>query len=361
MTPSRSSGTSGAPSGRSSGGRAGTDTLERPLDPEQQRALEEERDFLLRSLDDLEAELAVGNVYLDEYERLRDEYTVRAAEVLRSLDSGIDARLAAPPMSRARRVTVAVAIIAFVVGASWLLADYLGERVDGGTVTGNDQLNPGDTLQALQDAVAADPEAVSAHVDLARFLLSSNDLLGSLKEYDAAFELDPTNPEAAAYSGWIRTLVAPGLPDAADRADLFDRALERLDAAVAADAAYPDAHFFRGMTLCNGFGRTAEAVEEWQRYLETAGAAAPRADAVQGLIDTTDCGDGRVTGTAPVATSAPSTTVTPSSTVTPSTTVTETGATTAPSMSTSASTESSTPTVASPRTDTTVLAAPPST
>ena len=46
MTASRSAGSSDG----ASGGRGG-DTLERPLDPEALRVLEEERDFLLRSLD----------------------------------------------------------------------------------------------------------------------------------------------------------------------------------------------------------------------------------------------------------------------------------------------------------------------
>ena len=44
-------------------------------------ALEAERDFLLRSLDDLEAERAAGNVDDDTYRTLHDDYTARAAAV----------------------------------------------------------------------------------------------------------------------------------------------------------------------------------------------------------------------------------------------------------------------------------------
>jgi hypothetical protein len=51
-------------------------------------ALEEERDFCLRSLRDLEAELAAGDLDQADYDVLRDSYMVRAAAVLRKLDGG---------------------------------------------------------------------------------------------------------------------------------------------------------------------------------------------------------------------------------------------------------------------------------
>ncbi len=49
--------------------------------------LEEERDFLLKSLEDLEAERAAGDISEADYVSLRDDYTARAAEVLRALDA----------------------------------------------------------------------------------------------------------------------------------------------------------------------------------------------------------------------------------------------------------------------------------
>ena len=45
--------------------------------------LEAERDFLLRSLDDLEAERDAGNIDDDTYRTLHDDYTARAAAVIR--------------------------------------------------------------------------------------------------------------------------------------------------------------------------------------------------------------------------------------------------------------------------------------
>lgn len=58
--------------------------------------LEEEREFFLRSLRDLEAERAAGDIDELDYASLRDDYTVRAAEVLRQLAASEDRAAAAP-------------------------------------------------------------------------------------------------------------------------------------------------------------------------------------------------------------------------------------------------------------------------
>lgn len=47
--------------------------------------LEEQRRFLLTSLRDLDAERHVGDIAEADYLRLRDDYTARAAAVLRAL------------------------------------------------------------------------------------------------------------------------------------------------------------------------------------------------------------------------------------------------------------------------------------
>ncbi|MGH9078049.1 MAG: hypothetical protein ACRDY0_11485 [Acidimicrobiales bacterium] len=63
-----------------------TDAVGRVADAVGRDALEEERDFLLRSLHDLEAERAAGDIDELDYRSLRDGYTSRAAAVLRRLD-----------------------------------------------------------------------------------------------------------------------------------------------------------------------------------------------------------------------------------------------------------------------------------
>ncbi len=56
-------------------------------DGARRRALVEERDFLFRSLQDLERELQAGDIVQADYEALRSRYTGQAAAVLRALDA----------------------------------------------------------------------------------------------------------------------------------------------------------------------------------------------------------------------------------------------------------------------------------
>ncbi len=237
--------------------------------PEEQELLAE-RDFLLRSLDDLERERADGDIDTETYERLRDDYTARAAAVLRALRRG-DARTATVAGGGKRRVRVGrlvaigAAVVVFAVVAGVLLARAVGERVPGGTATGNQQLADTEAAPStapqpseLEAAVDANPADPTAHLELARFL-APTDPARALKEYDEVVSLDPTNVEAHAYGGWIVYLA--GLPD---------EALTRLDRAIAIDPDFADAHFFRGMVLYRGVGDAGGAVAEFDRYLELA-------------------------------------------------------------------------------------------
>ena len=280
----------------------------------------------MRSLDDLDEELAIGNVYLDEYERLRDEYVARAAEVLRSLEHGRDERPVRPEVPRWKRVAVALGVTAFAVTTCALLARVLGERLEGETVTGNAQNDPAERQATLEAARDENPLEAGPHLALARFLLQQQDLTRAVQEFDEAFRLDQTNAEAAAYGGWIRTLVAGRVTDRAQAAELYQTALDRLDLAVAADPQYADAHFFRGMTLCFGFARAPDAVGEWQRYLDLTGdRPATSPTQIQGFIAAPPCAaavgpdpaDGTATTTAdPTATTAAPTTTAPTATAT---------------------------------------------
>lgn len=58
---------------------AAATTRRRRLDPDALADLEEQRDLLLRSLDDLEREHEAGDLDTADYEALRDDYTRRAS------------------------------------------------------------------------------------------------------------------------------------------------------------------------------------------------------------------------------------------------------------------------------------------
>jgi tetratricopeptide (TPR) repeat protein len=262
------------------------------FDPDELAALESERDFLLRSIADLEAEREAGNLETARYEELRDDYTARAAAVLRSLEAGVDARPVPPPISWRRKLLVALGLAGFAAATAVLLAGALGERLPGQTVTGNAQSASSDPGVELKRRVEERPDDAAAHLAYARFLLDSKPV-EAVREFDAAARLSPGNArltaEAQAYAGWVVFLAARSDPGVAG--ELIGSALQRLDAAVAADPDYPDAHFFRGMVLFRGKNDPAGAVPEFERYLALA-PDSPLSQQVKSLLELARQGQG---------------------------------------------------------------------
>jgi tetratricopeptide (TPR) repeat protein len=163
------------------------------LDPDRLAALEEERDFLLGSLRDLEAEHDVGDVDDGDYEALKDDYTARAAAVLRAIESHqLEVSAARPRRSPARRALIAAAVALFAVLSGVLVAQWSGARGTGDTITGGVR---GDTRDQLLQARQA-------------FAQSSPQYLQAIKLYDKVLQEDPANVEALAYRGWMYRLVS---------------------------------------------------------------------------------------------------------------------------------------------------------
>jgi tetratricopeptide (TPR) repeat protein len=221
--------------------------------------LEEQRRFLLQSLKDLDREREAGDLDEDDYRTLKDDYTVRAASVLRAIENGRTG-LAASQRGRRRRSTKATAlIVAGVAGlalvAGGLVAAASGQRVPGQTVTGAVPSNTADQLNQAQQ------------------LLTAGKAVDALKLYDQVLKQDPANAQALTFRGWIL-----------EAAGLHDEALASLGKAVAADANFPMAHFFRGMVLFQGKNDPAAAIPEFQAFLATN----PPADAAKTAQDVLD-------------------------------------------------------------------------
>jgi tetratricopeptide (TPR) repeat protein len=194
--------------------------------------LEEERDFLLRSLDDLDAEFEAGDVDEADYRALRDDYTRRAAGVLRAIEAR-QVRVAPPRRrSRVRLVAVVAALAVLGLAAGLLLGRATGGR-GGGELTGGIRASTRTLLVEAQQAFAEGEPA------RARSL------------YDEALALAPANTEALAYRGWLSYRVDGDA--VAARADL--------DEAVAVDPAYPDARVFRASILLDGGDAAAAAAD----------------------------------------------------------------------------------------------------
>ncbi|GAC1315440.1 MAG: hypothetical protein NVSMB12_11000 [Acidimicrobiales bacterium] len=227
--------------------------------------LEEERDFLLRSLDDLEAEHDAGDVDEHDYVVLRDSYTARAAAVLRVLDertvttatgrsrpTGTAPSPAAPGDhgGRARRTRQTIAIVAvfaiFAAVAGTLVMHTAGQRLPGDNVSGSTPTSPVAKLLAQ-----------------AQTQFQAQHLLDAVRTYDQVIALDPRNPEALAYKGWLLRLAGHQGNDQL----LVDRGLTSIRAAEAAQPAYPDAHFFAGETLLRDKNDAAGAIAEFEHFL----------------------------------------------------------------------------------------------
>ena len=232
-------------------------------------ALANERDFLLRSLSDLDDERDEGNIDLEKYAILHADYTARCASVLRAIadsSSGAGAGGNKPNELRAtqdssalrRRLAVWVGVVAFAVVTAVSLSFGMGARLPGQFVTGPapSGATGGASLAALEAAVAKSPDDIEAHRSLARAYLSQQRYADGLKEFDAVVRLAPNDTEAHAYGGWILRLA--GLPD---------DGLARIERALAIDYSYPDAHFFKGIIYLRDKSNPSAAIPEFQLYL----------------------------------------------------------------------------------------------
>ncbi|HUR78026.1 MAG TPA: tetratricopeptide repeat protein [Acidimicrobiales bacterium] len=205
------------------------------LDPE---AREAERDFLLRSIADLDAERAAGDIEAEDYAALREDYVARAAEAIRAMETGARPTALTREPRRHRGLFVVAACVLVALGAGVALANAAGSRRAGEPVSGSLPTTNSDRLQRASELVGEGHAAEA------------------VKLYDEILEDDPEQPVALAYRGWIVRL-----------AGLKDEGLTYLDRAVAADPSYPDAHFFRGMMLWQDKSDPASAVAEFRLFL----------------------------------------------------------------------------------------------
>ncbi len=211
--------------------------------------LEEQRDFLLASLDDLDREHDAGDLDDTDHRALRDDYTARAAAVLRALDderqaTSVAGHAEAPRRGVGRRVAVVLAVVAFAALAGVLVAQTSGTRKPGESASG---------AGAIPQTAATQAQACIALTEAA--LRSEQDLptkgVDALRCYDKVLQSAPGNPVAHAYRGWTAALMArrlDGLLPTENVASLVTRATEDLDDARKAEPAYPDAIVFSAIT-----------------------------------------------------------------------------------------------------------------
>jgi len=255
-------GSTSAPSGPSGRKQARRTTR---LDPDELAGLEEQRDFLLRSLADLEREHDAGDLDDDDYETLRNDYTARAAEVLRAIDDQRAAFDAAKGGRNLGRTALVLAgVVAFAALAGWLVARSMGARQAGDTLTGGIDVQQSPSQRAQQCIPLINPMEPSGAVDC----------------FKAVLDDDPRNPVANTWLGWQLGLTAPFAGDLG--ADLEATAELHVERAIEVNPGYSYARAFRTV-LAFRRGDYADA----QRFLREFEENDPSPDARQ-VIESED-------------------------------------------------------------------------
>ncbi len=232
--------------------------------------LEDERTFLLRSLEDLDREHDAGDLSDEDHVLLRDGYIARAADVLRSLDAGAPSAVVAtdgpgsglrrhdpasrsaatgtPHRRRRRRILVAAAVVVGIGCVVWAVASHVSTRLPGESATGSVTL----TGSQQTDRTLAQAETLE----------SQGDVVEALGLYEAVLRRDPTQEQALAEVGWLE-YEAGAQGKKASLLSLGERQEQEAERADAGDFA---PHLYLGSMLLAQGDPTA-AVAQYRQFL----------------------------------------------------------------------------------------------
>jgi hypothetical protein len=231
--------------------------------------LEEERTFLLRSLEDLDREHEVGDLSDEDHATLRDGYIARTAEVLRSLDrsasSGPASAVTPAPAPGPRRGSdgpkggklgpgrrtryVIIGAVAVVMVAAFLsVVVHVGPRLPGESATGSITLTPAQQLQQnLADAETLENEGNAA---------------GAVQMYGTVLHQDPNQEQALAEMGWLEYQAGAQ----ARASHLLSLGQEQEQRAATLDPGDYAPHLYLG-TMLLAEGKPGPAVTQYQHFL----------------------------------------------------------------------------------------------
>lgn len=229
------------------------------MNPDELARLEEERNFLLNSLRDIERERNAGDIDDSDYATLKAGYTQRAAEVLKAIDAGRTMIKSRAPKSKSRTLVVSFVVVIFACVAGWFVASQSGQRLPGQTSSGGIEDSTASLLSQARAINFSDPQT-------------------AIELYNEVIKLDPDNTEALTYRSWLIALIAR---DAADDIKIvaLAAATQGLEHAIEVDPNYPDAHCFLGIVR---FRLAADAVGA-KEQLDICAASNPPAE-VMGFV-----------------------------------------------------------------------------
>jgi hypothetical protein len=228
--------------------------------------LEDERTFLLRSLEDLDREHEVGDLSDEDHATLRDGYIARTAEVLRSLDgSAPSGAVTTAPASGARPASgrpkggklgtrrrtryVVIGAVAVVIVAAFLsVVVHVGPRLPGESVTGSITLTPAQQLQQnLADAETLENQGNAA---------------GAVQMYGTVLHQDPHQEQALAEVGWLEYQAGAQARDS----HLLSLGQEEEQRATTLNPGDYAPHLYLG-TMLVAEGKPGPAVTQYQHFL----------------------------------------------------------------------------------------------
>lgn len=211
--------------------------------------LEEQRQFLLGSLDDLQAEHEAGDIDDVDYEELKADYTLRLADTQRSLEAKKNLVPTKPPASKGKAAAWVMGLAVLGLVAGILVAQSSGNRLAG-------ESSSGDALTS-----------VVTRLNQARAVFGDQERWGDAYElYDSVLEEQPGNVEALTYNAWLRFRSG----------DWIDESISAWEEVTRIDPTYSDALVFRTIALTD-IGRYQEA----QQVLELFDASVPAPELMQ--------------------------------------------------------------------------------
>jgi len=223
--------------------------------------LEDERTFLLRSLEDLDREHEAGDLSDEDHALLRDTYVARTAEVLKSLGGGPASASASgaarPEISRGRgrgragrrrRILVTAGMVAVVGCAVWAVVHEVGIRLPGESATGS--------------VVLTGSQATDRTLAQAETLVNEGNDVDALRLYESVLKQDPNQEEALAEAGWLEYEAGAQ----ARQTSLLSLGERQEQQAEAVDPRAPAPHLYLGSMLLAQEDPTA-AVTQYRLFL----------------------------------------------------------------------------------------------
>jgi hypothetical protein len=235
--------------------------------------LSDQREFLLRSLEDAAREHEAGDLSEEDHAVLVARDSARLAEVEAELaalgpapesvrrpptdggdeatESGGAAEEAATraPMARWRKLAIVGCCLLIVLGAG-LLVSHFGQPAQPG--------------QPLTGTIAqSQQQLIEQQLDEALQANNRGDVGTALNLYDKVLSEDPSDPNALAYGGYLEWNIG----STSHVANLVKIGRAEIEKAVADAPSNPEAHLFDGLVLANQDHDYAGAVEQFNDYL----------------------------------------------------------------------------------------------